>query len=126
MRLVVAVLVLILAAASAAPTRTHTERVKFGRGRTTAVLEGAVVRGDRDHYLLEAKAGQRMTVHITSVERNAVLTIFAPGGRKALRGTEEGLDAKDWSGRLPRSGDYAISVGPTRGNATYTLEVTIR
>ena len=126
MRLVVAVLVLILAAASAAPARTFTRRVKFGRGRTTAVLKGAVVRGDRDRYLLEAKAGQTMLVHITSRERNAVFTIDPPGSETALAGTEEGTDTKDWSGKLPRSGDYVISVGGTRGNASYTLEVTIR
>jgi hypothetical protein len=29
------------------------------------------------------------------------------------------------SGELPASGDYAIVVGATRGNATYELEVTI-
>jgi hypothetical protein len=60
-------------------------------------------------------------VHITSLEDNAVFDLYAPGGRRSL--AEE---TTDWTGELPRSGDYVISVGGTRGNATYTLEVTIR
>jgi len=102
-----------------------TVRVKFARGRTTAVLKGAVVRATQDRYILGARAGQTMIVHITSREKNAVFTILAPNGT-ALEGTEEGVDAMDWTGELPMSGDYSIWVSPTRGNATYTLEVTIR
>lgn len=102
-----------------------TRRVRFPRGRTTAVLKGAVVRGTRDRYILGARGGQTMIVHITSRERNAVFQIYAPDG-SALEGAEDGQDATDWTGELPRSGDYEIVVGGTRGNATYTLEVTIR
>lgn len=102
-----------------------TQRVRFARGRTTAILKGAVVRGTQDRYILGARAGQTMIVHITSRERNAVFTILDPSAT-ALEGTDEGLDAKDWTGELPLSGEYSIWISPTRGNATYTLEVTIR
>jgi hypothetical protein len=101
------------------------KRVRFARGRTTAVLKGAVVRGTQDRYILGARAGQPMIVHITSLEKNAVFVILGPDGT-ALQGAEEGTDATDWSGTLPMSGDFSIWVGPTRGNATYTLEATIR
>lgn len=102
-----------------------TQRVRFARGRTTAVLHGAVVRGTQDRYILGARAGQTMIVHITSREKNAVFVILGPDAT-ALEGAEEGTDATDWTGELPLNGDYSIWVGPTRGNATYTLEVTIR
>lgn len=102
-----------------------TQRVRFARGRTTAVLQGAVVRGTQDRYILGARSGQTMIVHITSREKNAVFTILGPDAT-ALEGAEEGIDATDWTGTLPLNGDYSIWVGPTRGNATYTLEVTIR
>jgi hypothetical protein len=102
-----------------------TQRVRFARGRTTAVLKGAVVRATQDRYILGAREGQTMIVHITSREKNAVFTILDPSGT-ALAGTDEGSDAMDWTGELPLSGDYSIWVSPTRGNATYTLEVTIR
>ncbi len=102
-----------------------TQRVRFARGRTTAILKGAVVRGTQDRYILGARAGQIMIVHMSSREKNAVLTILGPDGT-ALEGTDEGLDATEWTGELPLSGNYSIWVSPTRGNATYTLEVTIR
>jgi hypothetical protein len=102
-----------------------TKRVKFARGRTTAVLKGAVVRATQDRYILGARAGQTMIVHITSREKNAVIAIVGPDGA-ALEGAEEGAEVMDWTGELPLRGDYSIVVSPTRGNATYTLEVTIR
>ncbi|MGH9971946.1 MAG: hypothetical protein ACREBG_29715 [Pyrinomonadaceae bacterium] len=102
-----------------------TQRVRFPRGRTTAVLHGAVVRGTNDRYILGARSGQTMIVHLSSREKNAVFTILGPDAT-ALPGTEEGLDVSDWTGELPLTGDYSIWVSPMRGNATYTLEVTIR
>lgn len=99
----------------------RTRRVRFARGRTTKVINDAVVRATRDRYILGARGGQTLIVHITSLENNAVFDIYAPGGRRVLA-----QEATDWTGELPRSGDYVISVGGTRGNATYTLEVTIR
>jgi hypothetical protein len=116
---------LLLLVGPAFAQRGKTQRVRFARGRTTAVLKGAVVRGTQDRYILGARAGQTMLVHITSREKNAVFTILGPDAT-ALEGTEEGADATDWSGELPASGDYSIWVSPTRGNATYTLEITIR
>ncbi|MCA1626856.1 MAG: hypothetical protein LC742_02685 [Acidobacteria bacterium] len=105
--------------------RGVTRRIRFARGRTTAVLKNSLVRGDVDRYILGARAGQTMTVHITSLENNAVFNLQTPSG-KSLEGAGEVDDATDWSGELPESGDYIIEVGGTRGNATYTLEVTIR
>ncbi len=98
----------------------RTRRVRFARGRTTTVIKDAVVRGTSDRYILRARAGQTLIVHITSLEDNAVFDLYAPGRRYLAQETT------DWTGELPRSGDYVISVGGTRGNATYALEVTIR
>jgi hypothetical protein len=114
---------LLLATFTFAAQKGLTKRVRFPRGRTTAVLKNSVVRGTVDRYLLGARKGQQITVHITSVENNAVFDIYTPQGG-TLAG--EGEDSTDWSGTLPQDGDYIIEVGGTRGNATYTLEVTIR
>ena len=102
-----------------------TQRVRFARGRTTAILKGAVVRGTKDRYILGARAGQTMIVHLTSREKNAEFLIQDPNGT-AVEGLDDGLADTDWTGELPVSGDYSIWVSPTRGNATYTLEITIR
>jgi hypothetical protein len=114
---------LLITVMDAAAQRDRTRRVRFARGRTSTVIKDAVVRGTRDRYLLGARAGQTLIVHITSVEDNAVFDVYAPGGKRVLAGAR---DTTDWTGELPRSGDYLIEVGGTRGNATYTLEVTIR
>lgn len=114
---------LLLATCAFAAQKGLTKRVRFPRGRTTAVLKNSVVRGTVDRYLLGARKGQQIVVHITSVENNAVFDIYTPQG-DTLAG--EGEDSTDWSGTLPQDGDYVIEVGGTRGNATYTLEVTIR
>ena len=121
---VIAVVLVLLASASVAQTG-NTQRVRFARGSNRAVLKGAVVRGTTDQYILGARRGQTMIVRVTSLEKNAVFTILGPDGA-ALPGTDEGRDATSWAGELPHDGDYSIWVSPTRGNATYTLEITIR
>jgi hypothetical protein len=98
----------------------RTRRINFARGRSSAVVENAVVRGERDVYLLNAKARQKMTVSITSLEKNAVFDITSPNG-KTLR-----QEATSWSGALPATGQYKIVVGGTRGNASYKLQVGIK
>lgn len=98
-----------------------TRRVQFPKGRTSVVLKGAAVRGTQDRYVLRAGRGQTMTLHITSTEDNAVFDVIAPGSGRALAS-----EATDWTGQLPSAGDYTIVVGGTRGNATYSLQVTVR
>lgn len=120
----VAVALLTLSAYSAAGGVK--KRVRFPRGETAAAIEGSVIRGERDTYLLGARAGQRMTVRVTSLEENAAFQIYQPGGKKTLAGAGEADDATAWSGELPASGDYRIVVGPTRGNSSYRLEVNIK
>jgi hypothetical protein len=121
--IVLALLTAIISLAHA--QQDQTRRVRFARGKHSAILKGGVIRGTRNRYLLGASAGQTMTVHITSVEANAVFIIYAPNG-KALEGTDEEKDVTDWTGTLPETGDYVIEVGGTRGNATYTLKVTVK
>ena len=100
--------------------RDMTRRLRFARGSSTAMVEDAVVRGTRNRYVLAARRGQTMTVRITSLEDNAVFDINAARGKRLATETTE------WTGELASAGNYVISVGGTRGNASYRLEVTIR
>ena len=97
-------------------------RIAFQRGRTTAVVSGAVHRGMSHDYLLKARGGQTMTVHLAA--RGGVgFDILTPGGDLLAQ------YSKDWSGELPQSGDYRINVLPdttTQRSISYTLEVTVR
>ena len=93
-------------------------------------LENSVVRGQRDEYVLRARPGQQLTVHISSIEDNAGFEIFIHETGESIEYV--GISERwRWSGELPPLGpyafvDYAIVVRGTRGNATYKLTVTIR
>ncbi len=102
-----------------------TKRVRFAKGHTSATYKGAVVRGTRDRYLMVARSGQLMTVRIRSAERNAVFSIADPAGG-FLKGAGEEDDATQWTGKLTSSGEFAIEVGGTRGNAEYSLTVIVK
>lgn len=103
-----------------------TKKVRFARGTSSTTIRGAVIRGDRDRYLVGARAGQTMTVKVTSLEKNAVFQIYFSGEQESLPGAGETDDATRWSGRLPANNEYVIVVGGTRGNASYTLTISIK
>ena len=134
---------LALVAGLGAPERLRStdavEPIRFARGASSAEVRGAVVRGERALYSVEARGGQRMSLRIAALENNAVFQVYAPGAvprtgddavlevaGEALPGAGEGDDGTRWTGVLPRSGAYLVVVGATRGNATYRLAVTIR
>ncbi len=127
LRVVAATLLILLTVAVAAAQKgtTINRRVQFPRGRTTAVLKGKANWGANYIYRLRARAGQTMIVHVTGV---TTFRIIAPGSRnyEALDGAD---NVQDWTGELPRTGDYQIIVGHANDNYTlapYTLEVTVR
>jgi hypothetical protein len=126
-------------AEEAGADKVPVEVIRFDPGASSKDISGAVIRGERSLYSIGARGGQRLSASITAAEDNAVFQIYPPGvqaerrdygveivGAKALPGAAEGEDAKAWSGILPATGAYLIVVGPTRGNATYTLKVAIR
>jgi hypothetical protein len=97
-------------------------RISFQKGRTTAVVQGSLKRGISHDYLLRARSGQGMAVHLAS-RGDLGFEIITPSGHYLSDYT------RDWSGYLPQTGDYRINVLPdTRTNIAiaYTLEVTIR
>lgn len=98
----------------------HENAVQFAPGSFGTTIVSAVIRGDRDVYILRALAGQRMTLSIGSMEDNAVFDVLSPGKRLLVDET------KDATFALPDTGNYRVIVGGTRGNASYTLNIMIR
>lgn len=117
--------ILVLTLSGAALSAGIRKRVRFLKGRNSTAINGAVIRGERDRYIIGAKEGQTMTVRIKSVEDNAVFQIYFAGEQEALEGAGDGDDATHWSGKLITTTDYIIVVGASRGNASYKLEVKI-
>lgn len=99
--------------------------IKFLPGKNSALVKGAVIRGERDLYQLNIKANQKLTVHISSLEHNAVFQIYYAKTKEYLKKASELDEATEWKGKTTLSGDYVIVVGGTRGNASYKLEVKI-
>ena len=106
-------------------------RVKFPKGRTTVILKNKTTGGPSESggmdpiaYHVRARKGQQMTLHLTSAKRNAVFGVYAPG-MDLIEGAQ---NVKDWTGTLPKTGDYEIIVFPEdeATNTTFTLELTIR
>lgn len=97
-----------------------------GCSRESKTVNGSVIRGERARHTLNARAGQTLEVNVTSEEDNAVFQIYLPGEKGTLPGAGEMDDAKKFSGKVPADGEYVIVVGPTRGNATYKLNYSVK
>lgn len=94
-------------------------RVQFQRGRSATTLKGTTT--GIDEYLLGARAGQSMTLHITG--NNLSLSLLSADGTELPQPSlNQPLTVK-----LPVTGDYRIVVdATTKGKASYTIAVTIR
>ena len=107
--------------------------LRFQKGQTRAVVEGGIVRGERQFITLHARRGQHLALEIDSVENNAVFDVFYPGAKFIAENEVDGAalagrpwcECKSLAARLPVSGNYLIVVGATRANAGYWLKVSI-
>lgn len=125
MKYLIFAVIMVMAGLSVSNAQVTNKRIKFKKGESSATIEGGVIRGERDTYLVGANKNQTMIVTIMSIEDNAVFQIVDRETGYYLEGAGELDDAKRWEGTLPSKGDYEIVVGGTRGNAEYTLKVFI-
>jgi len=99
-------------------------RLTFAKGSNSTTIKGRARWGTSYIFLLRARAGQQLTLHLDGVP---VARIIPPGARnyEALEGADL---VKDWTGKLPKTGDYQIDVGHTDdryGDAPYKLEIKV-
>ena len=120
----VVLLALLLVSALSAQT-DQTKHIKFAKGKTSATVSDSVLREEVHYYIVNVRQGQRMTVKITSVEKNASFRIRMPSDG-FVQGAGEMEEPKNWTGTITESGDHKIEVGADRGNATYRLTVSVR
>lgn len=127
---VISFLLLTAGASSATAQRggkAEPNRIEFKRGTTSTTISD-VVRGDEQaEYVLSAKKGQRLIIKLTSVPvKSSVFQLL--GEDNDTLGLE--YDANfSYSGVLPKTGDYFITVRrPTerKGTSRYRLTVTVR
>jgi hypothetical protein len=102
--------------------------IKFAHGKRSATVSGSVQlphgEGDMhndgaDRYSFHYRAGERLTFSLESEANRAVFSISSMDSALANLPT---LKTR-WSGRLPASGDYYVTVWTEKGAAPYTLKV---
>ena len=102
-------------------------RIEFKRGATSTTINDTVRGSEEAEYVLAAKKGQRLIIKLTSVPaKSSVFQVL--GEDNDTLGLEHDANF-DYSGVLPKTGDYFINVSrPTqsKGTSRYKLTITIR
>ncbi|MES1242996.1 MAG: hypothetical protein ABUT39_15375 [Acidobacteriota bacterium] len=95
--------------------------IRFAKGKSSGIVTGSLSgkASGVDEYSVGARAGQTMTVQLTSPEKNAAFEIMIDDYSVTCRATE-------WTGELPVDGQYRVYVLSTKGTASYKLDVAIR
>ena len=104
------------------------ERVRFQGGHSSATLKGRIVGYGTKDYVVGAKAGQVMDLHLLSSNQSAYFVIYSINGRAT-----DMNETTVWSENLSESGDYLIRVFMMRSAArrkgaaaNFTLSISIR
>jgi hypothetical protein len=97
-------------------------RIQFAAGGTSAVIDGELEAGKTVYYVLKASATQTMSVKISSPNGDVYLGVFGADNKVLLgSATHDTL----WSGTLPTTQDYYLSLTAGNGKTSYTLTVDI-
>jgi hypothetical protein len=107
--------------------KAEPNRIEFKRGTTSTTISGTVRGDEQAEYILGASKGQRLVIKLTSVPaKSSVFQLLGPDNDTL--GLE--FDANyDYSGTLPKTGDYFITVarpGGSKGTSRYKLTVRVR
>ena len=125
-------LIILFLATTVVPAQGPTQRIRFKKGRSAAIVKGRLVNTKRvaeawQNYVLKVSEGQTLTLRLTSAGDRAGFRLTFPNGELA-----EGLDGNpghtEWTSTVPASGDCQIEV--SHGSAVqvtpYRLEVAVR
>jgi hypothetical protein len=109
LKVVAVVLVLIVTSADALAQK----RIRFRRGASSATVRGPIAGGGYTEYVIEGRAGQVMTIEITSGNGTVIVNAGSASG-------------KSFSIEMT-GGDHLLSVvNQGRRGTNYTLTVSIR
>jgi hypothetical protein len=97
-------------------------RIQFAAGGTGAVVEGVLDSGQTVYYVLSASATQTMSVKIQAPNGDVYLGVFGADGQVLLNTSAQ---QTTWSGTLPTTQDYYLSLTAGDGTESYTLSVDI-
>jgi hypothetical protein len=101
-------------------------RLRFPHDRNMVIAKGLVGGEWTDYYLVHVKLGRRLIVRATSPHMLTRVEVSHADGESGLQDPPNRSDQTRWEGKVPRTGDYLISVNVYPGSEHYTLTVTAR
>lgn len=129
-RLFVLAAALLLPSVALADDERREVRVQFDPGKSGTVIEDQITGYAFVDYLLGARAGQRMTVSMSTDNLSNYFNLIAPGESDAAFHIGS-VTGNEYAGTLPEDGDYRIRVYLMRNaarreeTATFRLSVQI-
>ena len=108
-------------------------RLQFPAGQTTLTLKDITTGGPSESggmdpitYRLNIRAGQVLTLHLTSEKKNAVFYVSDPkNGYEAFEGS---INVTEWSSKFAKTGEFQIVVYPQDEvtDTKFTLDITLK
>ena len=86
----------------------------------SSVPQGVCGNGNSKGYSLTGRAGDRISIKLSSKSRGAVFSIFRPDGELL----KDGSAAISWTGELPTDGYYRINVFTNRTYTSFKIRFT--
>src|ERR1700754_655902 len=99
-------------------SKLDSRRLQFKRGSSSATVQGRVSIALPDTYLVGARAGQVMSVQLTSPQKSDRFLVMTSKSTNLLAD-----NARTWTGTLPETGDYHIIVDGDERGGTYTMTI---
>jgi murein DD-endopeptidase MepM/ murein hydrolase activator NlpD len=109
------------------PTPTPTPaptRITFPSGAFATTVQGTVTFPQRPRYLLRALKGQEMRIEIISKDNRANFSVQGVTDGQPLKRVEN--EDRVWSGKLPSTQDYLITIAVPGNAANFTLMVSVK
>ena len=101
-------------------SKPSSRRVQFRRGASSTTVQGRVSLELSDTWIIGARAGQVMTVQLTS-PRNVRFMLMTSKTTMSLAD-----NTRSWIGTLPETGDYILLVDTDAKAAPYSMTITIK
>jgi hypothetical protein len=99
------------------------DEIRFQPGGTFTFVQNSIGAGEQHTYALRAMASQTMIVSVISPNNDVFLGVNGIQGGQQLLSTN--ASTASWTGTLPQSQDYALTLTTNNPNTYYILEIEI-
>jgi hypothetical protein len=100
----------------------YSNKVSFRQGGTSAYQQKSIDTWERHQYSVRAAAGQTMILSVSSPHNDVYLDVRGIDGQQLLWASAQ---ARYWSGTLPKTQDYLITLWTNNLDTYYFLSVEI-